>query len=61
MDRNAATALVGTVTKTVLARDSASWDANVAVGSGALHITVTGEAAKTIRWVATVELTCVSA
>jgi hypothetical protein len=60
VDRNAATALVGTVTKTVLAEDTAAWDCGVAVSSGALQITATGEAAKTIRWVASIEITSVS-
>lgn len=52
------TALVGAVAKTVLAEDTAAWDANVAADAvnGALQITVTGEAGKTIRWVAHVEL-----
>jgi hypothetical protein len=58
IDRNgsaATTALVGSVTKTVLAEDTAAWDVNVAADTtnGALAITVTGEAAKTIRWSAT--------
>ena len=65
IDRNApasSTALVGTVTKTVLAEDTAAWDADVDADTtnGALRITVTGEASKTIRWVAfirTVEVT----
>lgn len=50
------TALVGSVTKTVIAEDSAAWDVNVTADNtnDALIITVTGEAAKTIRWVATV-------
>jgi hypothetical protein len=58
VDRNAnaaSTAIVGTVTKTVLAEDTAAWDCNVTADTtnGGLSITVTGEAAKTIRWVAT--------
>lgn len=61
IDRNsgaATTALVGTVTKTVLAEDTVAWDANVTADTtnGAIAITVTGEAAKTIRWVATITL-----
>ncbi|MEW5988986.1 MAG: hypothetical protein AB1791_20365 [Chloroflexota bacterium] len=57
------TALVGAVAKTVLAEDTAAWDANVAADAvnGALQITVTGEAGKTIRWVAHVELVEVGA
>lgn len=61
IDRNAnaaSTALVGSVTKTVLAEDTAAWDADVTADTtnGALKLTVTGEAAKTINWVARVEL-----
>lgn len=57
IDNNAGTtALVGSVTKTVLAEDTAGWDADVTADNtnDALIITVTGENAKTIRWVATV-------
>jgi hypothetical protein len=59
VDRNttaATTALVGTVTKTVLAEDTTAWDCNVTADAtnGGLAFTVTGEANKTIRWVATV-------
>lgn len=59
VDRNgsaATTAIVGTVAKTVLAEDTAAWDVNVTADTtnGGLAITVTGEAGKTIRWVATV-------
>ncbi len=51
------TALVGAVTKTVHHEDTAAWDAAVTADAtnGALEIKVTGEAAKTIRWVAFVE------
>lgn len=57
VDRNgsaATTAIVGSVSKTVLAEDTAAWDCNVTADTtnGGLSITVTGEAAKTIRWVA---------
>lgn len=56
------TAMVGTPTVTVLAEDIAAW--NVTVGAstsfGSLDITVTGEAAKTIRWVAHIEIVQVS-
>lgn len=59
IDRNAnaaSTALVGTVTKTVLAEDTTAWDVNVTADTtnGGLKVEVTGEAGKTIRWVATV-------
>lgn len=65
IDRNAnaaSTALVGSVTKTVIAEDTAAWDVNVTADTtnGALIITVTGEAAKTIRWVAQSILTQVT-
>lgn len=65
IDRNASaatTALVGTVTKTVVAEDTAAWDVEVDADTtnGSLRIMVTGEAAKTVRFVAyvwTVEVT----
>lgn len=59
IDNNAGTtALVGTVAKTVIAEDSAGWDCNVTADdpNNALRITATGEAGKTIRWVARIEL-----
>jgi len=50
----AATALVGTVTKTVIGADAgaATWDiaATADTTNGALIVTVTGETGKTIRW-----------
>lgn len=61
----ATTSLVGTVAKTPIASDPAAsaWDAAVTADStnGALRITATPEAGKTIRWVARVELTEVRA
>ena len=56
------TSLVGTPTVTVLAEDAAAWDATVQADStnGALDFRVTGEAGKTIRWVARVTLSEVS-
>jgi hypothetical protein len=65
IDRNgsaATTALVGTVLTTVVAEDTAAWDVTVDADTtnGSLRIQVTGENAKTIRWVAfirTVEVT----
>lgn len=50
----ASTALIGAVTTTTLAEDNAAWDvaATADTTNGALIITVTGEASKTIRWVA---------
>jgi hypothetical protein len=50
----AATAIVGSVTKTITAADAgaATWDigATADTTNGSLKLTVTGEAAKTIRW-----------
>lgn len=65
IDRNgnaASTAIVGTVTKTVIAEDTAAWDVDVDADTtnGSLRIRVTGEASKNINWVAhirTVETT----
>lgn len=47
---------VGTPSKTVLGETNAAWDAAVSVdtATGAFRVRVTGENAKTIRWVATV-------
>lgn len=61
IDRNsgvATTALVGSVTKTVIAEDTAAWDVAVIANtsSGGLQVQVTGEASKTIRWVAKIEI-----
>lgn len=59
IDNNANTvALVGTVTKTVLAEDTVAWDVNVLANNTTktLDVQVTGENAKTIRWVAVVNL-----
>jgi len=55
----ASNTLVGAVSKTVVGETNASWDAAVTANAttGDLRITVTGEAAKTIRWVATVRTT----
>lgn len=53
-----AAALVGAVTKTVIAEDVAAWDVAALADevNKALQITVTGEGGKTIKWVASVEL-----
>jgi hypothetical protein len=59
IDNNAGTtALVGSVTKTVLAEDTAGWDCNVTADdtNDALVVTATGENAKTIYWVARITL-----
>ncbi len=52
------TALVGAVTKTVLAESDATWDANAVADNtnDALDLQVTGAAAKTIKWAANVTL-----
>lgn len=54
----ATVALVGTPTKTVIARDVSTWDATVDADTttGSLRVRVQGEAAKSIRWVARVNL-----
>jgi hypothetical protein len=50
------TALVGTIAKTILGETNTAWDATVTADTtnGSLKVAVTGEAAKTIRWVATI-------
>ena len=50
---------IGTPSKTVIGETNAAWDAAVSVdtGTGAFRVRVTGEAAKTIRWVATIQTT----
>lgn len=55
----ATTAIVGSVSKTVIAETNVSWDATCTADTtnGSIKITVTGEAAKTIRWVAQVQTT----
>ncbi len=58
IDRNnnaASTSIVGAVSKTVIAEDNVSWDVSVTADTtnGGIKIEVTGEAAKTISWVAT--------
>ena len=51
-------AIIGSVTKTVIAESVSAWDAAVTADTtnGALAITVTGEAEKVIRWSAFVEM-----
>lgn len=53
------TTVVGAAAKTILGETNAAWDITVDADTtnGALRIQATGEAAKTIRWVATVETT----
>lgn len=59
IDNNAGTvALVGSVTKTVVAEDTAAWDVSAIADNSnkALTLRVTGEASKTIAWQAHVRL-----
>lgn len=55
----ASVAFSGTPSKNILGENVAAWDAAVVADTtnGALAVRVTGEAAKTIRWVATVRAT----
>ena len=59
IDNNAGTAaLVGTIGKVIVAEDTVAWDATVTADmGGSVDVLVTGEAAKTIRWVARAEIT----
>jgi predicted nucleotidyltransferase len=54
----ASTALIGSISKTVIAESDADWDVIVAAdtSNGALGITATGVAETIIRWVAFVEM-----
>jgi hypothetical protein len=51
------TTLVGAVVKSILGETNAAWDVVVDADTtnGSLRIRVTGEAAKTIRWIATID------
>lgn len=62
IDRQAGSAaLVAAVTPAVISEDTAAWDVTVAAaGSGGLQISATGEAAKTINWVAYLEIVAVT-
>ena len=55
----ATTVITGSVSKTVIAETNIAWDALVTAdaANGSIKIQVTGEAAKTIRWVVTVNTT----
>lgn len=66
ISRNASavsTALIGSTTKSIDVRTSSLWDVNASadIVNGALQIQVTGENAKTIRWVIYLTITQVSA
>ncbi|MCX6241902.1 MAG: hypothetical protein NTX43_08870 [Bacteroidetes bacterium] len=54
----ASAAIIGSVTKTVIAESVSAWDAAITAdtANGAIAITVTGEAEKVVRWVAFVEM-----
>jgi len=61
IDRNSGAgtvALVGTPTVTVLGEDTAAWDVTVSADTsyGSLKVAVTGEASKTINWVAFIDV-----
>jgi hypothetical protein len=64
IDNNAGTtALVGGLgTKTIIAEDTTAWDVTITADNtnNGINILVTGEASKTIRWVARVETTTVA-
>ena len=53
----ASTSILGSITKTVIAESVPAWDAAVSAdtANGALKIMVTGQADKSIRWVAFIE------
>jgi YadA head domain repeat (2 copies) len=55
----ASNTLIGAVSKTVIGETNPPWDANLTANTtnGDLRVTVTGEASKTIRWVAVVRTT----
>ncbi len=60
IDNNAGTtALVGAIGKVIIAEDTAAWDVTVTADdtNDGINVLVTGEAAKTIRWVARAEIT----
>jgi hypothetical protein len=65
IDRNATaatTAVVGTIVITPIAEDTVAWNvtAGVNVTTGALELSVVGEASKTIKWNALVQITAVT-
>lgn len=55
-DYSSTTAIVGSVIKTIIAEDDATWDVDVTAATNILKITATGASAKTIQWVARVDL-----
>jgi hypothetical protein len=59
LDNNTGTtALVGSITKYVIAEDTPAWDVDATADdtSDVLLITFTGETAKTIKWTASIEI-----
>jgi hypothetical protein len=58
----ASTTLTGTPSKVVLGETNTGWDAVVSADTtnGSLRITVTGEAAKTIRWGAVADMVLIT-
>ena len=52
------TAIIGSLTKAVIAESVSAWDATVVADTehGALRVSVTGEAETVIRWVAFIEM-----
>ena len=50
---------LGTPSKTIIGKSDSAWDASIVadISDGSLGVTCTGETGKTIRWVATVNLT----
>ena len=54
----ASTAIIGSVSKTVIAESDAAWDADITADTtnGALSITITGDDTNLTRWVAFVEM-----
>lgn len=55
----ATTAVIGSISKTVIAETNTSWDCGITADTtnGSIKVTVTGEGSKTIRWVATAYVT----
>lgn len=65
VDRNAnaaSTSFIGSPSKQILAEDTIVWDANIVpdTTNGGISVVVTGQANKTIKWVATVQTVEVS-
>jgi hypothetical protein len=52
----------GLGTKTIVAEDTSAWDVTITADNtnDGINVLVTGEASKTIRWVARIEITVVA-